>query len=171
MSWAGDVELGHEVLACQLHMQTPGLTLGKGWSWDRAASRTSCLLGAVGEERLRVRQEFAPNGGSAVSSVCAPQPLEGGEEGYSGRVNNFGDDRAGAATESFGAPGGFGQFRHAGTRMEGYGSVNDPGWFPIALWWEAGGCLVVSVVCSEQGSRRGTWVASFLFFDLHSQKE
>lgn len=79
-------------------------------------------------------QEFAPNGGSAVSSVCAPQPLEGGEEGYSGRVNNFGDDRAGAATESFGAPGGFGQFHHAGTRMEGYGSVNDPGWFPIALW-------------------------------------
>lgn len=68
-------------------MQTPGLALGKGWSWDRAAGRTSCLLlqhGVVGEEGFRVMQQLAPNGGSAVSSVCAPQPLERGEEGYSG---------------------------------------------------------------------------------------
>lgn len=35
-------------------------------------------------------QVFAENIGSAVSSVYAPQLLEGGEEGHSGRVfNNF----------------------------------------------------------------------------------
>jgi len=50
------------------------------------------------------------------------------------------------------------------------GSVDDPGWFGVGSWWEAGGCSVVSVVHSRQGSRRGTWVVSFLLFGIGSEK-
>lgn len=85
----------------------------------------------------------------------------------------FGADRAGGVTESFGAPDGAGQVGAVSVRVPErriMRSVDDPGRFGISSWWEAGGCSVVSVVCSVQGSRRGTWVVSFLFFDIYSQK-
>lgn len=61
-----------------------------------AAGRTlslSLLLqhGVEGETGLRlyVMQDFAPNVGSAISSVCAPQLLGGGAEEHSGSVFNY----------------------------------------------------------------------------------
>lgn len=86
----------------------------------------------------------------------------------------FGANRAGGVTESFGAPDGAWQVRAVTScRYQDVGLwdlLMTPGGLGLvcggkqedALWF---------LWCVAEGSRRGTWVVSFPFFDTYSQKK